>query len=87
MAEANKKLTPFQQLNKAITRSLRQRSESLDPQSEVMIQGVMADISDQIDLIRSIDKPELWKQVYVNRDAAQIRVEILNRLMSMGGKP
>ena len=86
MAPENKQPGPFQKLNLALNKSIQNRAESNDPTSEVFINSVLSDLSEEIDKIRTLDKPELWKRIYIARDNAKIRVEILNRLMAMGGK-
>ena len=86
MEPKNKQAGPFQKLNLALNKSIQNRTESNDPTSEAFINSVLSDLSEEIDKIRSLDKPELWKRIYIARDNAQIRVEILNRLMAMGGK-
>lgn len=86
MAPENKNFGPFQKLNRALNKAIQNREESIDPSSEVFIHSVMSDLSEEIENIRSLDKPELWKKIYESRDNAKLRVEIFNRLMAMGGK-
>ena len=86
MVQDPQELNPTQKLNRALNESIKAKGESLNPDSEVCIQSLLAELVDEIDEIRSLDKPNIWKRIYILRDTAKIRVEIFNRLMSMGGK-
>ena len=81
-----KKFSSYQKFNKSLTKLLKERDESCDIESEEFIQSIIDKLSTQVDNIRSEDNPDTWKKIYIQRDNAKIRVEILNRLMSMGAK-
>ena len=86
MTQNMKKLNPAQKLNRALNESIKAKSDSLNPDSEIYIQSLLSELAKEIDEIRSLDKPNIWKRIYILRDIAKIRVEVFNRLMSMGGK-
>ena len=86
MTQEPKKFTPVQKLNKALNQSIKAKSDSLNPDSEIYMQSLLAELSEEIDEIRSLDKPDIWKRIYILRDISKTRVEVFNRLMSMGGK-
>ena len=76
---------PVPQLVKALNKSLKDRADSIDPASEVFMQDVLSDISQEVEKVRRLNKPNVWKRIYAMRDKYKIRMEILNRIMSMGG--
>ena len=86
MTQNTQKINPAQKLNRALNESIKAKSNSLNPDSEIYIQSLLAELAKEIDEIRSLDKPNIWKRIYILRDIAKIRVEVFNRLMSMGGK-
>ena len=76
----------FQKFNKSLTKLLKSRPDASDIESDDFIQSIIDELSTQVDDIRSYDNPDLWKKIYIQRDNAKIRVEVFNRLMSMGAK-
>ena len=86
MTQKPEKSKPLQKLNRALNKSIKAKSDSLNPDSEIYIQSLLAELAKEIDEIRSLDNPNIWKRIYILRDIAKIRVEVFNRLMSMGGK-
>ena len=86
MTQKPEKSIPLQKLNRALNKSIKAKSDSLNPDSEIYIQSLLAELAKEIDEIRSLDNPNIWKRIYILRDIAKIRVEVFNRLMSMGGK-
>ena len=81
-----KEFISFQKFNKSLTKLLNSRPDASDIESDDFIQSIIDELSTQVDDIRSYDNPDLWKKIYIQRDNAKIRVEVLNRLMSMGAK-
>ncbi len=81
-----KEFISFQKFNKSLTKLLKSRPDASDIESDDFIQSIIDELSTQVDDIRSYDNPDLWKKIYIQRDNAKIRVEVLNRLMSMGAK-
>lgn len=81
----NNKNLPVLQLMKALNKSLRDRADSVDPNSEIFMQDVLSDISLEVEKVRRLNNPNIWKSIYTNRDKNKIRMEILNRIMAMGG--
>ena len=82
----SKEFASFQKFNKMLTKLLKSRPETSDIESDEFIQSIIDELSTQVDNIRSDDNPYIWKKIYVQRDNAKIRVEVFNRLMSMGAK-
>lgn len=82
----SKEFASFQNFNKSLTKLLKSRPETSDIESDEFIQSIIDELSTQVDNIRSDDNPDIWKKIYVQRDNAKIRVEVFNRLMSMGAK-
>lgn len=85
MARESSKMDAVQKFNRALNKLIKAKSDSLNPDSEVYIQSLLAELAKEIAEIRSLDEQNLWKRIYVLRDIAKIRVEVFNRLMSMGG--
>ena len=81
-----KEFISFQKFNKSLTKLLKSRPDASDIESDDFIQSIIDELSTQVDDIRSYDNPDLWKKIYIQRDNAKIRVEVFNRLMSMGAK-
>ena len=79
----NNSLVP--QLIKALNKSLKNRADSVDPDSEIFMQDVLSDISLEVEKVRRLNDPSIWKSIYANRDKNKIRMEVLNRIMAMGG--
>ena len=82
----SKEFTSYQKFNKSLTKLLKSRPETPDIESDDYIQSIIDELATQVDNIRSDDNPDIWKKIYIQRDNAKIRVEVLNRLMSMGAK-
>ena len=53
-----------------------------DPDS--FVDTVLNGLGAEIDSIRNRKKPEHWAEIYVERDRARIKQEVLNRLMAQG---
>ena len=84
MPQNPQKPGPVAKLMKALNRSLKSRADFIDPSSEIFLQDVLSDISQEVEKIRGLNEPDIWKRVYIARDANKVRMEILNRIMSMG---
>ena len=55
------------------------RYDSFGDHPDSFVETVMSGLETELDSIRSKDKPELWAEIYVERDRAQIKQEVLNR--------
>ena len=57
------------------------RYDSFGDHPDSFVETVMSGLETELVSIRSKDKPELWAEIYVERDRAQIKQEVLNRVM------
>tara|TARA_B100001057_G_scaffold186585_1_gene187352 strand:- start:2445 stop:2681 length:237 start_codon:yes stop_codon:yes gene_type:complete len=58
--------------------------ESFGDNPDSFVETVMSGLETELDAIRSKDKPELWAEIYVERDRARIKQAVLNRVMGQG---
>ena len=48
------------------------------------VETLLTGLAEELDAIRNRDKPEHWAEIYVERDRAMIKQEVLNRVMAKG---
>ena len=57
------------------------RYDSFGDNPESFVETVMSGLETELASIRSKDKPELWAEIYVERDRARIKTAVLNKVM------
>ena len=57
------------------------RYDSFGDNPESFVETVMSGLETELNSIRNKKKPELWAEIYVERDRARIKQEVLNRVM------
>ena len=70
-------------LIKRLDRELRNH-ESFGDNPESFVETVLTSLDAELDSIRNRNKPEHWAEIYVERDRAMIKQEVLNRVMARG---
>ena len=70
-------------LIKRLDKALRSH-DSFGDDPDAFVDGVLAGLESELDSIRDKGKPEHWAEIYVERDRARIKQQVLNRLMAEG---
>ena len=70
-------------LIKRLDRALS-RYESFGDNPDSFVETVMTGLEEELDSLRTRNKPEHWAEIYVERDRAMIKQEVLNRVMARG---
>ena len=55
--------------------------DSFGDNPDSFVETVMSGLETELNSIRNKKKPELWAEIYVERDRARIKQEVLNRVM------
>lgn len=67
----------IKQLDKALS-----RHESFGDNPDSFVAPLLAEVKEIIQSLEQKSKPEHWAEIYVERDRARIKQEILNRIMA-----
>lgn len=62
------------------------RRESFGDAPEASVDGLVEELEEQLQAIKAKEKPEHWAEIYVERDRALIKQQVLNRVMDLGSK-
>ena len=60
------------------------RHSSFGDNPKAFIDELFNEIEDSLESLQKKSKPEHWAEIYVERDRAQIKQEVLNRVMAKG---
>ena len=60
------------------------RHDSFGDDPAAFVDRVFAEIEKQLELIKAKSKPEHWTEIYVERDRARVKEQVLNRVMESG---
>ena len=60
------------------------RHDSFGDDPAAFVDSVFAEIQEHLDLVKAKSKPEHWAEIYVERDRARIKQQVLNQVMSRG---
>ena len=58
--------------------------DSFGDDPAAFVGSVFAEIEEQLDLVKAKSKPEHWAEIYVERDRARIKQQVLNQVMARG---
>ena len=58
--------------------------DSFGDDPAAFVSSVFAEIEEQLDLVKAKSKPEHWAEIYVERDRARIKQQVLNQVMARG---
>lgn len=58
------------------------RHDSFGDDPEAFIDPVFDELKQQLEAIKAKEKPEHWAEIYVERDRALIKQQVLNRVMT-----
>ena len=83
ISEPSEFMSRASRLIKRLDKALN-RYDSFGDHPDSFVETVMSGLETELDSIRSKDKPELWAEIYVERDRARIKQEVLNRVMGKG---
>ena len=70
----------IKKLDKALS-----RQESFGDNPDAFIDPLMAEIEEMTRSLEQKSKPEHWAEIYVERDRARLKQEVLNRVMACNG--
>ena len=62
------------------------RHDSFGEDPAAFVDSVFAEIEEQLDLVKAKSKPKHWAEIYVERDRARIKEQVLNRVMARGAE-
>ena len=62
------------------------RHDSCGDDPAAFVDSVFAEIEAQLELVKAKSKPEHWAEIYVERDRALIKEQVLNRVMACGAE-
>ncbi|MAI95409.1 MAG: hypothetical protein CMN95_01595 [Synechococcus sp. MED650] len=62
------------------------RYDSFGDNPDAFIDSVLTEIEEPLERLRQKSKPEHWVEIYVERDRARIKQEVLNRVMALGSE-
>ena len=71
----------IRRLDKALS-----RHNSFGDNPEAFVDQVFAEVEDVFESIREKQNPEHWAEIYVERDRARIKQDVLNRVMAKGSE-
>ncbi|WP_413323497.1 hypothetical protein [Synechococcus sp. MIT S9503] len=60
---------------------LLSRHDTFGDNPEAFVEGLLAQVENQLQTIQQKNKPEHWAALYVERDRASIKMKVLNKLM------
>lgn len=53
---------------------------------EAFVDELVKMLEDDLDSLKAKNKPKSWAEIYVERDRALIKQEVLNRVMALGSE-
>ena len=53
---------------------------------EAFVDELVTMLQDDLDSLKGNNKPKSWAEIYVERDRALIKQEVLNRVMALGSE-
>ena len=62
------------------------RHESFGDNPDAFVEEIFADVEDLVRGLEQKSKPEHWAEIYVERDRARIKQNVLNRVMARGSE-
>ena len=62
------------------------RHDNFGDDPPALVDSVFAEIEEPLDLVKAKSKPEHWAEIYVERDRARIKEQVLNRVMARGAE-
>ena len=60
------------------------RHDSFGDDPEAFVDPVLNELKQQLEAIKAKQKPKHWAEIYVERDRALIKQQVLNRVMTQG---
>ena len=60
------------------------RHDSFGEDPAAFVDSVFAEIQEQLELVKAKSKPGHWAEIYVERDRARIKQQVLNQVMARG---
>ena len=60
------------------------RHDTFGDDPSAFVDRVFAEIEERLDLVKAKSKPEHWAEIYVERDRARIKQQVLNQVMARG---
>ncbi|MEB3247205.1 MAG: hypothetical protein VKJ63_05015 [Synechococcus sp.] len=60
------------------------RHDSFGDDPGAFVDPVFDELKQQLEAIKAKEKPEHWAEIYVERDQALIKQQVLNRVMTQG---
>ena len=60
------------------------RHSSFGDNPEAFVDQVFAEVEELLQSLQQKSKPEHWAEIYVERDRARIKQDVLNRVMASG---
>ena len=60
------------------------RHDSFGDDPAAFMDSIFSEIEEQLDLVKAKSKPEHWAEIYVERDRALIKQQVLNQIMARG---
>ena len=62
------------------------RHDSFGDDPAAFVDSVFAEIEEYLELVKAKSKPEHWPEIYVERDRARFKEQVLNRVMARGSE-
>ena len=60
------------------------RYDSFGDNPDAFVDAVFNELDGELEAVRQKSKPEHWAEIYVERDRARIKQDVLNRVMERG---
>ena len=60
------------------------RHDSFGANPDAFVDAVFNELDGELEAVRQKSKPEHWSEIYVERDRARIKQDVLNRVMEWG---
>ena len=62
------------------------RHDSFGDNPDAFVDAVFNELDGELEAVRQKSKPEHWAEIYVERDRARIKEQVLNRVMARGSE-